>query len=76
MKEAYEYMIFDGVITLPEENSSDVNEDDSQSQVILSIENKTETTQVSTISNDHSNSSDWKIKLSNSAPKTWFRLQS
>ena len=68
MKEAYEYMIFDGVITLPEENSSDVNEDESQSEVILSIENNTETTllstettQISTISNDHSYSSDRSV---------------
>ena len=58
MKEAYEYMIFDGVITLPEETSADVGDDDSESEVILSIENKTETTQVSTISKDQSYASD------------------
>ena len=61
MKEAYEYMIFDGVITLPEENSSDVKEDDTQSEVILSIENNTETTQVSAISKGHSYSSDKSV---------------
>ena len=58
MKEAYEYMIFDGVITLPEETSADIGDDDSESEVILSIENKTETTQVSTMSDDHTYSSD------------------
>ena len=61
MKEAYEYLIFDGVITLPEENSSDVNEDDSQSEVILSIENNAETTQVSAIPEDQSYSSDRSV---------------
>ena len=64
MKEAYEYMIFDGVITVPEETSSDVGDDDSESEVILSIENKTETTQVSTMSDDHTYSSD-KVILKN-----------